>query len=156
MYLCFPLFRGLLTLEQKDILNLASKFKDTHKSGSDLNWCISKNIVTCTLRVNRQQCKCLFTTVAGQPTWLNNRRYFLWGQFRVSYQLVSDGKGCHKGQFQLRVSYVRVPSSSEESADGQWEPVGSAGGPGPWRNSAGVVTQMWESVVIVRDSVVCN
>jgi hypothetical protein len=39
--------------------------------------------------------------------------------------------------------------SSESSAE-EWEPVGFAGGPGPWRNSAGVVTQLWESVVIVR------
>jgi hypothetical protein len=45
---------------------------------------------------------------------------------------------------------VSGESSAEELVDGQWEPVGSAGGPGPWRNSAGVVTQLWESVVIVR------
>jgi hypothetical protein len=45
-------------------------------------------------------------------------------------------------------------SLAQELVDGQWEPVGSAGGPGPWRNSAGVVTQLWESVVIIRDSVV--
>jgi hypothetical protein len=38
--------------------------------------------------------------------------------------------------------------NTEELVDGQWEPVGSAGGPGPWRDSAGVVTQLWESVVI--------
>jgi hypothetical protein len=58
---------------------------------------------------------------------------------------------------QLRVSWRWVAEKSpEELVDGQWEPVGSAGGPGPWRDSAGVVTQLWESVVIVRDSVVCN
>jgi hypothetical protein len=47
-------------------------------------------------------------------------------------------------------SLVSGESSAEELVDGQWEPVGSAGGPGPWRNSAGVVTQLWESVVILR------
>jgi hypothetical protein len=34
--------------------------------------------------------------------------------------------------------------STEELVDGQSEPVGSAGGPGPWRDSAGVVTQLIE------------
>jgi hypothetical protein len=45
--------------------------------------------------------------------------------------LYNSGVDSHDGQFQLRVSYVRVPSSSEKLVDGQGEPVGSAGGPGP-------------------------
>jgi hypothetical protein len=48
------------------------------------------------------------------------------------------------------VTLTLSENSTEEWVDGQWEPVGSAGGPGPWRNSTGVVTQLWESVVIVR------
>jgi hypothetical protein len=38
-----------------------------------------------------------------------------------------------RGQFQLRVSWRWVAEKSpEELVDGQWEPVWSAGGPGPW------------------------
>jgi hypothetical protein len=78
--------------------------------------------------------------------------FSLWSVHGLYSSDVSRQSGQLRGQFQLRVYRVGVSgeSSAEELVDGQWEPVGSAGGPGFWRNSAGVVTQLWESVVILR------
>jgi hypothetical protein len=68
----------------------------------------------------------------------NRRRCFICGLF-PGY--IARASTAMMGQFQLRVSWRWVAEKSpEELVDGQWEPVGSAGGPGPWRNSAGVVT----------------
>jgi hypothetical protein len=94
----------------------------------------------------------------------DRRRCFLWGPFRwwrhttieeseAVFSLWSVYGLYNQGHQPASLVYrigVSGESSAEELVDGQWEPVGSAGGPGPWINSAGVVTQLWESVLIVR------
>jgi hypothetical protein len=109
-------------------------------------------------RINTQQ----WTTTQQWKRFLrglfrsNNGKavFSLWSVHGLYSSDVSRQSGQLRGQFQLRVCRVKATvsgeSSAEELVDGQWEPVGSARGPGPWRNSAGVVTQLWESVVIVR------